>query len=155
MSRLFYDDPAIANREMTWPRIPWRSTHQFNIDEKDEGPSVRSYLEKVAKLVPSEVIAGYLTLIGFVSAVKDTSIHGLLYVIIFLFCLVLTPIYFRLQADKGKPYLVHLTLSTLAFAVWAYATSGDRVFPQAYDPAIASIVLVAFSLISGAIPLRR
>jgi hypothetical protein len=157
MSRLFYDDPALFKRGMTWPRIPLRSPQEFNIEEKDsDAPTIKSYLEKVAKLVPSEVIAGYLTLVGFVPAVNlKVNIQGALYVLIFIFCAALTPWYFYVQADKSRPYRIHLALSTLAFAVWAYATSGDRVMSQLYDPGISSIALVAFSLISGAIPLKR
>jgi hypothetical protein len=156
MSRLYYDNPALSAHEMTWPRAPWSSRKQFNIEEKgSDSATVKSYLEKVAKLVPSEVVAAYLTLVGFVSAVKNLDIHSLLYVVIFLFCEVMTHVYLYIQIYTSKQCRTHLILSSIAFAVWAYATSGGSVVPQLYDPAISSIALISFGLISGAIPLKR
>jgi len=113
----------------------------------------KGYFEKVAKLVPSEVIAGFLAMCGFVPTMAEGS-RMMTYWIIFGFCLVLTPIYLNYQAQDDKPKLVHLLISTVAFAVWAYVTKGD-VLLEKFDVSVAFIVLVAFSLVSAMIPLKK
>jgi hypothetical protein len=143
MSRLFYEaDPA----------------RQKDFLRKGPGggaATTKSYLEKVAKLVPSEVIIGFLTIVGFIPLIRFSSLQMWFLWGAFLLGLMLTPIYLNFQAEKGKPKKLHLGISTIAFMAWAYATSGEKMIPQLYDPAIGSIVLVVFSLISGAVPLRR
>jgi hypothetical protein len=145
MSRLFYED---EHYEFTVPANSLRM-------EQDAADKAKTYFEKVSKLIPSEVLAGYLTLLGLIPAVKPISVHGPLYLGIFSLCLILTPCYMNFQAEKDKPKAVHLTLSTIAFVVWAYVTSGDKIIGWLYDPAAASGLLVIFSLVSGLIPLRR
>lgn len=115
---------------------------------------MKSFFEKIAKLIPSEIIAGYITLIRLLATLKNPGMRPVFYAVAFILCLVLTPIYLNYQAEPGKPKKIHLIVSTFAFVVWAYATSGQQVVPQLYDPAIASSALVAFSLISGTVPLR-
>jgi hypothetical protein len=39
--------------------------------------------------------------------------------------------------------------------VWAYAISGATLLPDWHDAAVAAIVLVVFSLVSGLVPLDR
>lgn len=116
----------------------------------------KSYFEKVAKLVPSEIIAGFLAMCGFVPNIGDDSINSrTVYLIIFGFCLILTPVYLNFFAEKDKPKRIHLIISSLAFVVWAYVTTGSELFPDFYNAAIASIILVAFSLVSALIPLNK
>jgi hypothetical protein len=152
MSRLYYES------ERTAQSVPGgefdTSKRGFKLERADSDSEVKSFLEKVAKLVPSEVIAGYITLVGFISASRNASIKVPLYGIAFILCLMLTPIYLNSQAEPNKPKRTHLVLSTLAFIIWAYATSGQQIIPSIYDPAVGSCALVAFSLVSGVIPLR-
>ena len=116
--------------------------------------NTKDYLEKVSKIIPSEVIAGYLALIGFVPLIKNQNLHEGFYYGIFFLGILLSPIYLNSQADKGKPKIIHLFLSSLSFIFWAYSTTGDKIFPNFFDSAIASILLISFSLISGKIPLN-
>ena len=124
-----------------------------------EGQGFNDYLDKVARLIPSEIIAGYLTMIGFVGAVKDIQAQNIIIWIVFGIGLILTPIYLNKVAEAGKPKRNHLVLSTFAFLVWAYVTTGkqllETISPDLFDQAIASIILVAFSLISAVIPLNK
>ena len=57
------------------------------------------------------------------------------------------------QAEKKKPKKTHIFVSAIAFIVWAYIVSGQMLGPGIHDPAIASILLVLFSLVRGKIPL--
>jgi hypothetical protein len=115
--------------------------------------AAKDYLEKVAKLIPSEVLAVYLGLIGWVPAVRFAVSKTWLYAGVFLVCLVLTPLYLSAMADKNKPKRIHLIVSTIAFPIWAYSVSGGSVIPRAYDPAVAGMLTLIFTAISGLIPL--
>ncbi len=123
--------------------------------QSEESPGTKQYLEKVAKLVPSEVIAGYLAIVGFIAAVGDADARLWLGWAAFALGLVLTPFYLNTQAEPDRPKRNHLILSTVAFVVWAYAVSGATLLPDFHTDAVASIVLIAFSLVSGIIPLDR
>ncbi|MGV7107154.1 hypothetical protein [Flavobacterium sp. U410] len=124
-----------------------------------EGKGFNEYLDKVARLVPSEIIAGYLTMVGLVGAVKNTQAQNIITWIVFTIGLILTPYYLNKVAEGDKPKRNHLILSTIAFLVWAYVTTGkqlsETISPNIFDQAIASIILVAFSLISAIIPLNK
>lgn len=144
MSRLYYEQPVGASAA--------QGASGRSATERSGGAG--RFLEKVAKLVPSEIVAGYLVLIGFVPLVRAESWKPWIHAAVFLLCLVLTPIYLNRQAEPGKPKRTHLIVSTCAFVVWAYATSGALVVGPYYDPAVASIALVGFTLVSGAIRLR-
>jgi hypothetical protein len=122
---------------------------------REGGADAKQYLEKVSKLVPSEIIAAYVALVGLVPVIRYQSVRPWMYWVIFVTCLVLTPIYLNALADQGKPKRNHLFLSTGAFVVWAYSVSGGAVVPSLHDPAIASITIITYSLVSGVIPLDR
>lgn len=124
-----------------------------------EGQNFNDYLNKVARLIPSEIIAGYLTMIGFVGSVKNMQVQNVTAWVVFALGLILTPIYLNNVSEADKPKRNHLILSTIAFLVWAYVTTGKQLLatisPNIFDQAIASIVLVAFSLISAVTPLNK
>lgn len=139
MSRLYYPKPA----------------NQANLTAGNGQNPAKNYLEKIAKLVPSEAIALWLGLTGLAPAVAaQLPIRkGWLYCGSFILCLILTPLYLSAMADKGKPKAVHLILSTLAFPFWAYSVSGVTVVPHLYSPALAAMLILIFTAVSGLIPL--
>jgi len=140
MSRLYYDQQKLA--------VPG--------DRVSRTEGTKGYLEKVAKLVPSEVLAAYMTMIGLVSSIRKIpeQHHFWIYLGVFAVCIPITIWYLHFQAEKGRPKTTHIIVSTFAFIIWAYAISGYVVWPEGYDTGIASIILVLFSLISGKIPLK-
>ena len=144
MARLYYEKQPTPLLESDVP-----------VEEK----KATDYLEKVALLVPSEVIAGYLTMMGLTSAVSSMQARNITIWIVLLAGLILTPIYLNKVADKNKPKRNHIILSTIAFIVWAFATTGNQIFQSfnlgEFDPALASISLVLFTLVSGAVPLNK
>ena len=135
MSRLFYEDPD--------------ERPGFNLEDGG-GAAAKSYLEKVAKLVPSEIVAGYITALGFITAADSVILW-----VVFAVCLFLTPAYLYYQSDEDKPKIIHLIVSTFAFMFWAYAISGAKLVPAIYQPSYGSIALILFTLVSGIIPLRK
>jgi hypothetical protein len=155
-------DPAFALEEdgSALDQGGWKMTRLYYEQGEDvmtlrgaQRKSTQQYLEKVAKLIPGEIIAGYVALIGFIPLVRTTGLHPWLYGASFVLCLILTPVYLNTQAEAGLPKRRHLILSSAAFVVWGYAVSGGIAWPAIHDPAIASILLVAFTLLSGRIPL--
>jgi hypothetical protein len=153
MSRLYYEKELASSGGFSGQN-PADYRFRRRLEVRDENRA-KHYLEKVAKLVPSEVIAGYIALAGLVPLVRSSSARPWISALVFLACAVLTPIYMNIQAVPGKPKRNHLMMSTIAFVVWAYAISGATLVPSWHDPAVASILLVLFSLISGAIRLDR
>ncbi|MFD0766112.1 hypothetical protein ACFQZI_14710 [Mucilaginibacter lutimaris] len=148
MSRLFYEPQktVIAGAD---------GTDEPNV----QGKQLADYLEKVSKLIPSEIIGAYLTMVGLLTKIDDHSTRRTLTIVVFFACLLLTPIYLYRMADADKPKIIHILLSTFAFIVWAYVTSGDKIGTllgwNGYDAAAASIFLILFSIISALIPLKK
>jgi hypothetical protein len=142
---LYYDNPT--QRSNNTPR------REFALEMGES--NVKDYLEKVSKLIPSEILTGYITMVGLTASVRAALWHKWIYLSVFLFCLALTPAYLAFQSEAGKPRLVHLLVSSFAFVIWAYAVSGFQTVPNLYDPGIASISLISFTLLSGLIPLRK
>ena len=141
MSRLFYDQP-----KNLVSKAPQKPAQKLN-----------NYLEKVASLIPGEVLAGYLFLIGGTSIINNTTAQIVSVWVAFAAGLILTPIYLNKVADPGKPKRKHLIISSFGFIVWAYVTSGSTLSGSLnipYDPGLASFILGLFSIISGAIPLN-
>lgn len=115
---------------------------------------LKAFLERVAKYVPAEIVAAYVTASGFAENAKHGKV--ILLGIIFAVCLLCTPLYVLQLTKKPRERLVNGIVATCAFAVWAYAYGGIFRELQWYDASIASIVLVLFSVVSGAIvPLVR
>lgn len=118
------------------------------------GTTPREAGEKVAKIVPAEIITGYLGLISLCQILKPEEGRNLAIWASFSLCLILTPFYFNMNAEKGKPKVVHITVSTLAFVVWAYWVSGDRVFAH-FNATYAALIAAGFTLVSGLVPFKR
>jgi len=140
MSRLYY--PPIAGSRL--------ATGTANTKEK-----ISDVLEKVAKIIPAELLTGYSGLISVCSDFHSATTRYVTYGISFLACWIATPIYLNKMADAGKPRVIHLIQSTIAFAVWAYFTSAKQIIPQYFSTAGATFALLLFSVLSGAIPVRR
>ena len=121
MSRLYYDPPKK-------PKL-----QGGNAENESSSQSTKEYLEKVAKIIPAEIIAGYLAIVGLIPLIKNTALHQGFYYGAFLFCAILTPVYFSRQAEKGKPKTMHILLSTLSFIIWAYTVTGEKVIPNFFS----------------------
>ena len=119
------------------------------------GEVTKDNLEKVVKLVPAELITGYSALISAAANFHDAIARNIGFAISFVLCGVLTPIYLNKMAEAGKPKIVHLVVSTLAFVVWAYYTSGRQVIPQYFNGDYALFGLLVFSLITAVTPLKK
>lgn len=99
-----------------------------------------SYISKLVKYIPSEVIALYLTLDSIIrSSDQAEPIYHYLYWGIFIFGLVVTPFYLS-RIEKVKNWC-QLLISTLAFTVWIIAIGGPFVNLDWYKPIYGAILL--------------
>ena len=118
------------------------------------GTTRDSYLERVAKYVPAEIVAAYIAIIGFAANVSNGKQIAM--IVAFSVCLIATPLYLWRMGKTSKVKAIHLAVSSLAFVVWAFAAGGTSgVFGpnglDIYDPSWASIALIVFTLVSGLI----
>ena len=122
-------------------------------DGKKQGDT---YLERVAKYIPAELIAFYI----FVNPILKQSLPtpgtmagfsvASISIIIFFGCWILTPVYLWRLGEAGDARLTNTVVATLLFPVWAYAVEGvgpTQFIP--FDGDLASIVLGAASVLSG------
>lgn len=118
---------------------------------RDPNQGAKDYLERIAKYVPAEILAAYLTLLPVISATTEgqAGVRIALQLITFLACLGLTPLYFRFMAQPGEPKRLHMAVSTLAFLVWAYYQGGIFETWGLYHAGAAAVLLVMYSLVSG------
>jgi hypothetical protein len=69
----------------------------------------------------------------------------------------LTPVTLSLEGRRPtksawiKAWKWRLGLATGAFPVWAYATTGDQLYPLIYVPALALILAGVYAVIAGII----
>jgi len=101
----------------------------------------QDYRGKLLKLIPSEIVAAYMALQGVVP--ENSAKWGLTIVAILL--LLITPFYLRIvEKVKGKPQIV---FSTISFIVWLYSLGGPFRYFDLYQPWIATIVLVLWTML--------
>ena len=86
MSRLFYE-----------PKSSITPTRSFESRAKNAN---LQYAEKIAKLVPSEIIAAYLAIVGLIPSIRYEALQGWVSLFTFILCLGITPLYLNLQAEK-------------------------------------------------------
>lgn len=115
----------------------------------------RQFLEKVIKIIPSEVIAGYMFLTSTLPVISSPMLKDSLKWIIFLVLIFVIPLYYRSLA-KGLPYLKHSMVSIIAFIVWSYSISGAALTgDEYYDPIVASLALMSFTILSPYVTLDK
>jgi uncharacterized membrane protein len=120
----------------------------------EPGTNLKEYFDRVAKYIPAEVVAAYISANG-VAVLSRFS--GILFIVIFAVCLIATPIYITRFAETKKEKWINGSMSFIAFIVWAYATGIGLVkHLNWYDAPTASVILILFTVISGfAVPVTR
>jgi len=121
-----------------------------------------SYLERIAKYVPAEMLAFSI----FINAILDqamksggklTAMAGVPVVTIatiaLVACMICTPLFVWYVRQKGDAWFTNAVVSFFAFPVWSYAI-GNVAFYDYRDGNLAAILLVSFSLLSGLVAPR-
>lgn len=110
------------------------------------------YLGRLVGYIPSEIVALYLAVSGFVPEQPASTREVALWVISGI-CFVLTPIYFRfatLDPKKGS-LKIQILLASIAFPIWVFAIGGPFVYLPWYEGSrwIASAVLAVATVLFG------
>ncbi len=100
---------------------------------------VDSFLEKLLKLIPVEIVLVYATLVSFIP--EEFYPH----LIIFLVLLLITPLYLRYALNVNN--YSQIIVSTLSFVIWVFYLGGPFTFFNWYAHWIAGTILIVFSLI--------
>ncbi len=112
-----------------------------------------SYKDKLLKLIPAEVVAGFLTLKGILDAAAGVNGIVTLQWIVFIGLLILTPFIYRViyHVKDMKQQII----TTAAFVIWVFTIGGplDRFFMDTTGTVmpikgiIASVVIVFYSML--------
>ena len=116
------------------------------------GQKADSFTDRIVKLIPGDVVAGWLAITSAAKAAPNLSSQQLLWVVFaggVVFAAAWTWVKSS-ETGKPKPY-TQTAVSTIAFFVWAYATGGaPPLWPGAiYNPLHATILMAGFTLLSG------
>ena len=101
--------------------------------------TTEEYLGRLLKLIPSEIIAVYMAIQGFIPA--ESAKWGL--TIISLVLIILTPFYLKYTQKVEKNAQVFV--SSASFLIWVYAIGGPFVFWGIYQAWIGSAILLIWT----------
>jgi hypothetical protein len=108
-----------------------------------------SYFTKIVKYIPTEIVAGYVALSGFILGGIDSQQEQYIYLwVVSIALLILTPLYLHIAtSESGKTSSLRYPVAgALAFAAWAFASGGPFMQFQWYDRTLGSIILVLVCL---------
>jgi hypothetical protein len=109
------------------------------------------YADRIVKLIPADVVAAWLAAMSAVKAAKNPPSGMTIWIAFVVACIVAAAWTWRNSSLPGQPAVNQTIVSTLAFAVWAYATGGTPpLWPgNIYDPLAGTLLITGFSLVSG------
>ena len=99
----------------------------------------QEYLGRLLKLIPSEIIAAYMVIQGFIPV--ESAKWGLS--IVSLVLLIITPFYLKYAQKVEKNTQVFV--STVSFVIWVYAIGGPFVLWNIHQTWIASVLLLLWT----------
>ncbi len=121
--------------------------------------STQPYQDKLVKLIPTEIVGGYMVIAGLLgygadtmstsdgqatSIVTDAALNATLIQVVFFALLFATPLsLWKVSSVTNK---IQLSVTTLAFAIWVYTLGGPFVVWSIYYPKVGSVVLVLWSI---------
>lgn len=107
-----------------------------------------SYSDRFVKLVPTESIAAYPSLVGLLSTAPAGGTIAAW--VLFVLLLILTPLYLAKRTTKkgDKLPVGQLMLSSFAFVVWAYTVGGPFATLDWYHPFWGSLAMLTVSALS-------
>ncbi len=116
-----------------------------------------SYLERVAKYVPAEVLAFSV----FINAILDQAMKtggpsavmagvpvSTIAIVALLATVAITPFFVWYVREDGDAWITNAVMSTLVFPFWAYAL-GAPAFAEMRDGNLAAMLLASVSVASG------
>jgi len=107
---------------------------------------LKSYLDRLLKLIPAEVLSLYLVGVGIIPADRIISLIGWA-----VFCWIAAGIvkaYGTSDRARGvKPDKMHVAISMLAFIIWLYSMGGPFEYYGLHEPYLGSLFILAFTFV--------
>lgn len=103
-----------------------------------------NWVGRLTKEIPADVIAVYLTAAGIVKSINDLGEQKILYWVVFVLLLVMTPLY-QWRIKKVVKWQ-QIALSTGAFLVWVFSLGGPFAQFTWYSPGLGALVLPLYTL---------
>ncbi|GGD05212.1 hypothetical protein [Hyunsoonleella pacifica] len=125
-----------------------------SLDSKNLRVNPDNHLDKVAKLVPAEIVGAFLAVDNLILSQLSNGTDTLhkseiTYWVVFFILLVATPFYVkRAISSEFKLLKSQIFVSTLAFVFWVYAIGGPFKLTDIHDYLFAGLGLILFSVIS-------
>jgi len=114
----------------------------------DPSKPEQSYLEKVTRYIPGEVVAAYLFISGLLSGAQNVP-EPMIQYIVFAAFLVVTPLWTYAATrvpDKAVPWY-QIIASIFGFASWVFALGGPFAHEGWYQPVYGSVLIVFVTLV--------
>jgi len=108
--------------------------------------------DKVVKLIPAEVVAFYVATSAIIATIGRPDETKWWLFGMFVIGLICTPLYLRraTRNDNPGPRPKQYVITTVAFVVWALATSAPLVaIGLPVSPVLSAVILPVFTLVSG------
>lgn len=110
------------------------------------GPSVDSFVDRLLKYIPADVVGGWIAVTGLLSTLNPapSALVWGLFVIFVVFAFAWT---FRQTKLPGEPTAKkQIIIAGLAFVVWVFALGGPFAGFSWWSSALGSIALIVFTL---------
>lgn len=117
------------------------------LESKGNEVKLDGYFDKLIKYIPTEIVGGWIAIIGLIKSVSNIPTNTILWLLLFMFT-GLTALYILKQtSEPKKPLAIKQTsISTIAFIVWVFALGEPFDSLSFYNPVYGSIVLVLYNL---------
>lgn len=108
------------------------------------------YLDKLLKLIPSEIIAAYLFIQNLIAnqpvVIGNTDYQIIVLWLVVVVFIIVTPVYLVNVQHVYK--MNQIVISSIAFLIWTYSLGGPFRLEGWHNPQIAAILLVIWTLIA-------
>lgn len=102
-----------------------------------------NYQSRLLKLIPSEIIAAYLVIIGFIPPGYENS--KILLTVVTAILLILIPFYLiSFMSVKGP---LQIIFTSFSFLVWVYSMGGPFIYYGIHEAVLGSVILVLWTLL--------
>lgn len=112
--------------------------------KKQRDENIRGYLDRLIKMIPSEVISLYIIGSGLIP--KEESVVLLIWTIVCLVGVICIRIYGTADPRKKlPPQWTSVAISSIAFLIWVYSLGGAFAAFHLYVPYIGSLLILAWT----------
>lgn len=113
-----------------------------SVSEKEEG--LKSYLERLVKMIPGEVVGFYL--IGRGEIADNQAVELVIWALIGLVAVIVVKAWGTSdKANDVQPDWIHVTISSIAFVIWTYTLGGPFLAYGIYVPSIGSLLVLTWT----------